>query len=130
MVDWSRISSHSIVRPSMDCAAAMVTDLWLRIEVEVIQSRSQALNVNFRSKKSNLCTGSSVSFYNFINLHHAQALAPWRKEAVTPAQWRRPLAPRRSFQIKSNFLDVHLAPCAASLRHGAAHRVQIFLFKL
>ncbi|PNX60881.1 hypothetical protein L195_g060396, partial [Trifolium pratense] len=44
------------------------------------------------------------------------ALAPWRKEAVTAAQWRRPLAPWRSFQLRIQFPDVHLAPCAAPLR--------------
>ncbi|PNX66109.1 hypothetical protein L195_g054911, partial [Trifolium pratense] len=41
---------------------------------------------------------------------HAQALVPWCKEAVTAAQWRRPLAPWRSFQIKIQFPEVHLVP--------------------
>ncbi|PNX89361.1 hypothetical protein L195_g045480, partial [Trifolium pratense] len=53
------------------------------------------------------------------------ALAPWRKEAVTAVQWRRPLASWRSFQIMIQFPGVHLAPCAAPLRPGAAYRVTV-----
>ncbi|PNX90852.1 hypothetical protein L195_g046980 [Trifolium pratense] len=60
----------------MACVAGMVTNLWLRIEVEMIQSRSPTLNVNSCSRNSNLFPNSEKTLYTDRNhaarqIHHA-----------------------------------------------------------
>ncbi|PNX66643.1 hypothetical protein L195_g055200 [Trifolium pratense] len=69
MVNWSRISFHSIARPFMALCSCNGDQSVAQNRRRTIQSRSQALNLNSCSRNSNLFPKSEQTIYTVC--HHA-----------------------------------------------------------